>query len=125
MIQSLVFSGVCEVLPPLTKFYFSGNPDDADKSNALTNRDFTSLSEKIGGDWKRFARQFNIEDNKIADITKKSDRELDGCFQVFRGLEARDGSVKWKPIKMALEELALDRVISEYLSEKQRSNEYV
>ena len=92
--------------------YFSGNPGDED--NSLQKPHFNFLSTEIGPTWKRFARQFDIEDNKIVEITKKYSRDLDGCYMVFEELERRDGSVKWKPIEMALQELELVNIISKY-----------
>ena len=92
--------------------YFSGNPGDEDKS--LQEPHFNFLSTEIGPTWKRFARQFDIEDNKIVEITKSCNRDQDGCFKVFKELERRDGSVKWKPIEMALQELELVNIISKY-----------
>ena len=108
---------------PFQKFCFSGNPDDQDKSDILENKEFNFLSGKIGSAWKRFARQFDIEDNKIVDFTKNCKREKDGCFQVFRELTARYGLVKWKPIEMALQELELDQIISNYKSWTQHTHE--
>ena len=78
------------------KCYFLGNPDDEDSSDSLQKKDFNFLSKRIGPDWKRFARQFNIEDNKVSDITNKSSRCQDRCYDVFNELSAHYGSVKWK-----------------------------
>ena len=94
--------------------YFSGNPGDEDKSNSLQNLRFNFLLAEIGPTWKRFTRQFNIEDNKIVEITKSSCWYLDGCYNVFHELKRRYGSVKWKPIEMALQELELVNTISKY-----------
>ena len=100
------------------KFYFLGNPDDEDSSDSLQKKDFNFLSKEIGLYWKRFARQFNIEDNKVEDIANKSSRFKDKCYYVFLELTAHYGLVKWKLIEMALQELELVSTISNYLSWK-------
>lgn len=98
-------------------FFFSENLDDEDRSD-LQKRDFNFLSKEIGSAWKRFGRQFNIEDYEIVNITNKSSQVHDRCFNVFMDLKARYGSVKWKPIEMALQKLGLVSAISNYLSRK-------
>lgn len=87
--------------------------------------DLYFLSKEIGGNWKRFARQFNIEDDKVDHIANTVIRHQDRCFKVFHELTRRDGSVKWKPIEMALQELGLMSTISNYLSWKKRTHESV
>ena len=120
MSEIYVFRGVCEVLLFFPKFYFSGNPDDEDSNDGLQKKDFNFLSKEIGSTWKRFARQFDIEDYKVIEITNKSSRLRDKCYDVFLELAARYGSVKWKPIKMALQELELVPIIRKYLSSKHK-----
>ena len=120
MSEIYVFRGVCEVLLFFPKFYFSGNPDDEDSNDGLQKKDFNFLSKEIGSTWKRFARQFDIEDYKVIEITNKSSRLQDKCYNVFMDLKARYGSVKWKPIKMALQELELVPIIRKYLSSKHK-----
>ena len=102
--------------------YFSGNhddddddDDDDDKIDTLTPKDFRFLSVRIESNWKRFARQLLIEEYKIDDIADKKDRGQDRCFKVFNELMKREGSVDEKPIKMALKEIKLDMVISEFI----------
>ena len=99
-------------------YLFSGNAADEDSSDDLQKRDFNFLSKEIGSDWKRFARQFNIEDYKISNIKNKSTEVHDRCFNVFKELARRYGSVKWKPIEMALKELGLKLAVTNYLSWK-------
>ena len=118
MSEIYVFRGVCKVLLFFPKFYFSGNPDDEDGNDGLQKKDFNFLSNKIGSTWKRLARQFDIEDYKVIEITNNSSRFQDKCYNVFLELAARYGSVKWKPIKMALQELELGWIIPKYLSWK-------
>ena len=117
MIQ-IFFEVFTKFYPFSQNFNFSGNLDIGD-SYALKKRDFHFLSKEIGSTWKRFARQFDIEDRKIVDITNHFSWDRDRCYIVFRELTVRYGSVKWKPIEMALQELGLDQIIRMYLSWKQ------
>ena len=104
------------------KFYLSGNPNDEDKSATLQKKDFNFLSKLIGDRWKRFARQFDIPDQKIVDITNQYNGEFNRCYQAFLALEAIHGLVQWKMIEMALKELGLKQVISEYSNLKKLSD---
>ena len=88
-------------------------------------RDLHFLSVHIGRRWKRFARQFNIEDDKVDHIANTDSQCQDKCFKVFDELTRRDGSVKWKPIENALRELRLMSTILEYLSRKNPTHKNV
>ena len=87
--------------------------------------DLYFLSEEIGRHWKRFARQFNIEDDKVDHIANTDSRYEDKFFKVFDELTRRDGSVKWKPIENALRELRLNATIFKCLSWKNRTHKNV
>ena len=102
----------------LPKFFVSENRDDEDKSATLQKKHFNSLSQCIGDRWKRFARQFNIPDQKVVDITNEYNREYDRCYKVFLVLEADHGMVKWKMVETALKEIKLNEIISEYTNLK-------
>lgn len=102
----------------ITTFYLSGNPNDEDKSATLQTEHFDSLSRHIGDRWKRFARQFDIPDHKIVNITNQCNGEHNRCYQVFLELEANHGLVKWKMVETALQELELIQIISEYTNLK-------
>lgn len=99
-------------------FHSAGNSDNEDTSAPLTKKDFNFLSKHIGDRWKRFARQLNIPDQKVINITCNNKGESNRCYKVFRELEENHGLVKGKMVKMALQELELNEIISKYASLK-------
>lgn len=73
------------------------------------------ISQKVGREWKRLARNFDIEDEVIDDIDENGDFPTlqDKCHQVFNKLEV-DKVVKWNLVKEALNEIGKRNVITEF-----------
>ena len=73
------------------------------------------ISLKVGREWKRFARNFDIEDEVIDDIDEDGDLPTlqDKCHQVFKKLE-EDKVVKWNLVKEALDEIGKRNIITEF-----------
>ena len=73
------------------------------------------ISQKVGKEWKRFARNFDIEDEVIDDIEEDADLPTlqDKCHQVLKKLEV-DKVVKWNLVKEALHEIGKRNIITEF-----------
>lgn len=73
------------------------------------------ISQKVGKEWKRFARNFDIEDEVLDDIDENGDLATlqDKCREVFQKLEA-EKAVKWNLVKEALDEIGKRNVITEF-----------
>ena len=71
------------------------------------------ISQKVGREWKRFARNFDIEDEVIDGIDEDGDLPTfrDKCHQVFKKLEV-GRVVKWNLIKEALDEIGKSNIIT-------------
>lgn len=73
------------------------------------------ISQKVGKDWKRFARNFDIEDEVVDEIDEDGVLPTlqDKCHQVFKKLEV-DKVVKWNLVKEALHEIGKRNIITEF-----------
>ena len=75
------------------------------------------LSRKIGREYKRLARNLEMEDEVIDEIESKKCRMEEKCRQIFLELKRLDGYAEWTRIKRALEAFDQIEIISEFLSE--------
>ena len=73
------------------------------------------ISQRVCREWKRFARNFDIEDEVIDDIEESGGLTnlQDKCLQVFKKLEV-DKAVKWNLVKEVLHEIGKLNVIAEF-----------
>ena len=74
------------------------------------------ISQKVGREWKRFARNLDIEDEVIDDIEEDGDLASleDKCRQVLLNLEEVNKNVTWSLIREALDEIGKHNIITEF-----------
>lgn len=102
----------------MINFVLLENLDHESPNNELDDDMLNFLSEKIGMEYKRLARNLDINDQEIEEIDNIRNLNLqDKCFRVFRKLKRDNGIVEWNQVKKALEAFYQIGVISDFYSE--------
>ena len=77
------------------------------------------ISQKIGRDWKRLARNLDIEDKCEVDLliiqkAKDCDKLEDKCNEIFNEIRKKIDSLYWNCVKNALREIERNEIVSEF-----------
>ena len=76
---------------------------------------YSFISEEIGAEWKRLARNLNVDDITIDEICgdKTVNRFKDKCESVFSKLKGKT-KVTWELVKEALHEIGRGDIIKKF-----------